>query len=281
MKKLIISLGLVITSLTAETLPDTYKLSLGTYLTGNFESSVRFGKDGANLDLNLQEIFNMDSDLVSTYIDGYYRFNDTHRIELGYKGTNSTGSSTKVHSIGGDVLTSPILISSGVNSHYKLSTIKMMYTYSFYHTEKMEIGVSAGLYYAMFDVGFAANVEDFDGAFFNMKLGQALPLIGTRMDYAINPKWHLLYAFDFFALGGDLNVESGASSITLTEFSGYMSDFTLSSEYRIYNNFGVGASFNYALQDFSIEIDTAKTLGLDIGLNNKTLGFSLYGTLQF
>ena len=293
MKKFIFTLLLMLLTLHAqdgvntstvadEKLPDTWKLAVGAYLTGDFKSSVDFTSgNGVSVDLNIQKMFNMKTDLASTYVDAYYRVTPKHRIELGYKGTKSSGKSTSAFNQ--DTVFGDLNITGGANSHFNIAVAKLMYTYSFYHTDEIEAGISAGLYYALFDVGIGANVEDFGGTF-SFSFGQALPVIGSRFEYHIFPEWSVLYAFDIFALGGSFQIEQNDAGTMpqylvdhFTGFSGYMSDFTLSTEYRIFDNFGVGASFNYALQDFSIILDNSK----EVGISNQVMGFAAYGTLHF
>ena len=280
MKKIFLATLIISSLINAEGMPDTYKLSLGTYLTGDFNSATQIGNNnGVSVDLDLQDIFNMDTDLASLYIDGYYRFNPRHRIEVGYKSTKSSGQSNTAFTVGGNII-QDINITAGVNAHYNLAVSKLMYTYSFFHQDNMEVGISAGIYYAQFDLGFGAKVEKIGGDF-AFKVAQGLPVVGARMDYTINPQWHVLYAFDIFALGGDLNVESETSDNVLKKFDGYMSDFTLSTEYRLYENFALGGSFNYAAQDFSIVLENAVQEDYKLGITNSIIGFAIYGTLFF
>jgi len=294
MKKIIYILLLALLTLHAEDIasfkttpevqkvPDTLKLSVGAYLTGDFKSSVDFtGGDGVSVDLDIQKMFNMKTDLASAYVDAYYRITPKHRIEIGYKGTKSSGKSTASYNIEGPFR--DINITGGANSHFNIAVAKLMYTYSFFHSDEIEAGVSVGLYYALFDVGVGANIEDFGGSF-SFSLGQALPVLGTRLEYHIFPEWSVLYAFDIFALGGNFQLEQNDEGTMpqylvdhFTGFEGYMSDFTLATEYRVFDNFGVGASFNYALQDFSIILDNSK----EVGINNRVMGFGVYGSLHF
>ena len=265
-----------------EGLPDTWKIAVGAYLTGDFKSSVDYTYgNGVSVDLDVQKIFNMKTDLASAYLDSYYRFTPNHRIEIGYKGTKSSGKSTA--SYNESAPRRDINITAGASSNFNIAVAKLLYTYSFFHNDKIEAGLSAGLYYAIFDIGVGANIEDFGGSL-KFSLGQALPVLGTRLEYHIFPEWSVLYAFDIFALGGNFQLEQndeGTMSQYLidhfTGFEGYMSDFTLATEYRILNNFGVGASFNYALQDFSIILDNSK----EVGINNRVIGFGIYGSLHF
>ena len=174
-------------------------------------------------------------------------------------------------------------ITAGASSHFNTSTLALAYTYSFYHEPDLEAGITIGLHYTMFNVGFQANIEDIGGAF-GFALSQAIPMIGSRFEYHIYPEWSVLYSFDIFALSAGLKLtQNEDNSIPqylldhFTGFSGYMSDFNLGTEYRIVENFSVGAAFNYQLQDFSMELDG----DYDIGVNSTVIGAAVYGSLHF
>ncbi len=278
-------------NLSQQELPDTWKFSAGAFLTGDFESSVDFQTDnGLSVALDFQKIFDMKTDLASFYLDGYYRFNEVHRIEMAWKGTRSGGTSKSAITIGspGGII-GENNISTGVQSNLDVSILKLMYTYSFYHTKKMEVGLSAGAYYANFNIGMGAELGDFGGNF-GFALGVPLPVIGLRTDYQITDKWSAQYTFDIFALSlGDLaltqNEEGSVPQYLLehfTGFSGYMSEFTIGTEYRFFENFGVGGSLNYNLQDFSMKLSNFDDRGdFNLGVKNEVVGIALYGSMYF
>ena len=289
MKKILTLLTLSTLALSANdsnsTLPDTWRISAGTYLTGKFSTDVDFdSKNGVSAGLNVQEIFDMTPTLANLYLDGYYRINPRHRIEIGYKGTRTGGSSTGAFTLFENMDNIPdVNITAGANSHFNTSTLSLAYTYSFYHTPKLEAGITIGLHYTMFNVGFQANIEDV-GDEFGFALSQAIPMIGTRFQYNIYPEWAVLYSFDIFTLSAGLKLtqnEDGSIPQYLvdhfTGFSGYMSDFTLGTEYRIVDNFSIGAAFNYHIMDFSMELDG----NYDIGVDSTVMGAEVYGSLHF
>jgi len=291
MKKYLLPLLLLTAPLLANenntTLPNTWKISAGAYLVGDFSTDLDFvSHEGYSLGLNVQELFNMKSDVATAYFDSYYRFTPKHRIELGYMGVRTSGSSNSDLQFDGVV---DVNITAGAKSSFDTSRIKLAYVYSFYHTEEMEVGLAVGLHYTMFDVGFQADIQNDKGrklvdSRLRFALSQAIPMIGARFEYHILPRWSVLTAFDIFSLSAGLELTaSDNSDLTqeeldkITGFSGYMSNFDLSTEYRIVDNFSLGATFNYQIQDFSMELEDT----YDIGVDSTILGLALYGSLHF
>ena len=290
MKKHLLPLILLAASLSAndhsdETLPDRWRINAGAYLTGDFSTNLDFvSHDGYSAGMNVQELFKMESDLASLYVDGFFRISPYHRIEIGYYGTRTGGSSNSAFTLFGGIENIPdVNISAGANSHFNTSTIKMVYSYSLFHNEEVEAAVSIGLHITAFNVGFQANIEDIGGEF-GFAFNQAIPVIGTRLEYHFFPVWSVFYSFDIFALNAGLKLtqnEEGSIPQYLvdnfTGFSGYMSNFDLGTEYRIGDHFGIGATFNYQIQDFSMELKDT----YDIGVDSTIVGLALYGTLHF
>ncbi len=283
MKKLLY-ISLLLSSLNANEYSDDIKISLGAYITGSFNSELAYkdSVNGLSAAIDFQELFNMNTDVASFYIDGYYRFSPNHRIEVGWKKNSSKGKSNVTTTVfEGTFLETSIY--AGAKSNFNISTLKLIYTYSFYHTKKVEVSLSAGLHYEIFDVGIGANINNLGGDF-KLKMGQALPVIGTRLEYHIMPQWSVLYSYDIFSLSGNFQLEQNDENSVppyllehFTGFAGYLSDLNLGTEYRIIDNLSVGATFNYNFMDFSLKLDDQD----NFGVKNKTIGFVLYGAAHF
>lgn len=121
-------------------------------------------------------------------IDGYYRFNSSHRIEFGTfriqrDGRNRLGIDLDIgdetYSVGDTVI-------SGID--YEL--IKIGYAFSFYHSPEVELSVTAGLN----GMAYEFDYELVDGSSEDTsKSSGPLPMFGVRMSYAFNSRWSIHY----------------------------------------------------------------------------------------
>ena len=127
-------------------------------------------------------------------IDAYYRFNPRHRIDFTTFSIDREGSRTLA-------VDPPIDIddedfSGGtLNSEIKYTLYKLGYAYSFYHSSKVELSISAGLNFTQYDLKFSNAAGDkAETAGFTAPL----PMFGLRMGYAITPKWSVNYVAESF-----------------------------------------------------------------------------------
>jgi len=255
-----------------KTVDDQWKVSLGAYIVGTYATSVSVkNPSGTYAGLSLPDLLNMKTDAYSAYLDGYYRFDDTHRIEIGWKSTKSQGHKQYTGTVfEGTPL--EINFNGNVNSHVDIATAKLMYNYSFYHNDEMEVALAIGLHRSRFDLGIK------DDALINQEfsftLATPLPVVGVRAEYFINPRWNVLYSFDVFALSAGLELEDNPG---ITAFSGYISDTSLSTEYRFTDLLSAGVSINYNVNDISITLDDTN----ELRLQNNVMGLVVYGSLHF
>jgi len=276
MKKLIL-LSCVLSTLllandtTTEPLPDDLKLSLGAYIIGDNKSLFKVeGHDGVSGAIDLQKVLKMDTDVASLYFDGYYRFTPHHRIEFGYKGIFSSG-----HASAGAILfpgDHQIDLRGEVNSKFNLQIAKLLYTYSFYHNEDVELGLSIGVHRTAIDFDLGATVGT-SGSEFKLVIAPPIPVLGVRFDYNIYPEWDVLFSYDLIALVADVNLPE---SPHIDGISGHMTDMNIATEYRFFDNFSAGAAVNYNNLSFNFIRDD-----FDVGIDNRIVGFALYGSFRY
>ena len=277
MKKILLSLTLLPLLLTAkEPLPDDLKLSLGAYFVGNHKTTLNLeSKDGASLGLNLQDLLNMETDTASIYFDGYYRFTPNHRVEFGYKGVSSKGTTKN----GAKYTLNPnnpdpivIDLTGTIKSSLDVNIARLVYTYSYYHNDKVELGVSIGIHRTAINLNLGASVGNAGG---NLKLliAPPIPLLGVRFAYDIYPEWEVLFNYDLIALVADLDLPESPG---ITGISGHMSDMTLATEYRFFDNFSAGLAFNTTNLNFKLKEET-----FDLGIDNTVVGFAAYASFRY
>ena len=274
MKKVLLPLTLLTCLLSADNaapLPDDLKISLGTYIVANHNTDILFDADGVAGSINLDHIFKMKTESVSFYAGGYYRFTPYHRVELSYQGVKSSGTSD----YGGilfDGQPYEIDLRGKVDSTLRLDIVKLLYTYSYYHNDKVELGLSIGIHRTAIDFNLGATVGDGGGAF-SITIAPPIPVVGVRFAYSIYPEWDLLYSYDLVGLLADVSLPDMPN---VTGISGYLTDMNLASEYRVLDNLSLGLGINYNSINFKL-----LKKSYNVGIDNHVLGVTAYASFRY
>lgn len=249
-----------------------WKISTGGFIVADYDAQVSVkGNDGVFAGVELPELFKMDPRTLSIFFDGYYRFNEFHRVEFGYKEIRSEGN----------IFYSGVLFegtpvernfNGNIKSHLETTAFKLIYTYSFYKTDEIEVAISGGFHRTGVDLGISADgIMDTNLSF---DVAQPLPVIGTRFVYTINPKWKMLFTYDVFAFGMGLELESNPE---IKSFEGFLADLTLAAEYTIADYFSLGLAFNSVEYEFTLENQSDYNLEIE----NEVVGLVVYGAFYF
>jgi len=245
-----------------EEIPDKIEIRLGGYFLANQDTNIKISNNGVGANFNLQDLFNMDSSTQVFKIDGKYRFNDTHGIEFSWYSINNSSSTNKDFTWGDKDISS-----ANLKTFYDTDIYKVNYLYSFYHNEKVELGLSAGLHITSINIGFSGEYKN-NG---DVKIGNEsisttapLPVIGLRLGYNITPKLNVKFSSDYFFL-------------KFNSFSGTLVDTSLTIDYRIMKHFGLGLGLNSTNNNLNIDLPDNKNLEL----TNNVRGVSIYGSLNF
>ncbi len=240
--------------------PDKWMIRLGAYVIDGADTQVSVNSPfgiGTSIDYQ-RDLGGEDADTIPR-IDGYYRFNERHRIDFTAFSIDRKGERTLALDLNiGDV---NYTANETVNSDIKYTLYKIGYNYSFYHSPKVELSLSAGLNVTKYDLKFTNS----DGS----KLETAgvtvpLPMFGLRMGYAITPKWSFRYVSEAFFIEID------------DALKGALLNYELSTEYKIFKNFALG-------------IGLAR-IGLDVDVNDNDWkgsvsdgyrGYNVFGTFYF
>ena len=242
--------------------PDRWMIRVGAYFINHADTSFSIVSDLGGLGTTIDYDKDLGGEDRATIprLDAYYRFNHRHRIDLTVFSVNRTGTRTVSFN-------PPLVIGdqtySGetVNSDLKYTLYKVGYVYSFYHSSKVELGVSAGLNITNYDL----KIQVVDGS----KAEAAdttlpLPVFGLRMGYAITPKWYVHYVAESFIIQVD------------NSFKGALFNYNLSTEYKLFEHLALGAGF--ARIGMQADIDKDNWSG---GMSDSYSGFTLFGTLYF
>ncbi len=248
-----------------EAVPDDFQLRLGGYLLADQSTDIGVSKSGAGVGINLQDLFKMETTTQVLRLDGYYRFTPKHAVEVSwYKINNSSLTDANIDFEWGD---QNISANGALSTYFNTDIYKVNYLYSFYHNEKVELALSAGLHITKLDVGFSGSYASdgtVDSSGEDVSVTAPLPVIGFRLSYAVFPELSVKYAVDYFF-------------ITYDYTKGTLSDSILTVDYRITPHFGMGVGFNSTRMRLEAESDN----DLKLNVSHDVAGGLIYGTLNF
>lgn len=210
---------------------------------------------------------------VSPRIEGYWRYHPKHSIGFAVYQVNQNGSKTLEQDIRWD---DELLFKAGTytESFLDLSILKIDYTYSFYRSDKVELGLSGGLHATNIKAGIKGRAEIYDsdgnltpgsGDFVNETASvlAPLPVVGFKLNYNFTPKTRLMYKADIFALRVD-------------SYRGSLQDMSLLLEYQPWKHVGFGGGFNVITLEAEAKYDDGT-----LSLYNRVFGGQLYLTLHY
>lgn len=244
---------------------DTFRIQVGSQILADQTTEVSYGRNGASASLDVEDFFGMDTDNQVFRLDGYYRFSNEHRIEFAYFGINSSGTKTVTNAFEwGEGNT--IEAGADVTSHFNVDIYKINYTYSFYRSEKVEMGVGAGLHVTGLDVGIHAQgtVNGTPGSIYadSTNITAPLPVVGFRLRYDITDDLEINFNYDFFA-------------IKIGDYKGNIHNTTLMFDYAITDNFGIGAGLDLYSLSFEGD-DGSKKLEVERTINSGMIFLSCH-----
>lgn len=240
--------------------PDKWMIRLGAYIVDGANTSVSVGSNlglGAVIDYQ-KDLGGEDGDTIPR-IDAYYRFNERHRIDFTSFSIDRQGERTLTVDL--DIGDETFNANETVFSEIKYTLYRVGYGYSFYHSPKTELTMTAGLNITEYDLKFANS----DGSTKESAgLTVPLPVIGLRMGYAITPRWSVHYVSEAFFISYE------------DVFRGAIINFELNTEYRLFKHFALGAGI--ARIGVDAEVDDDDWSGT---VNDGYNGFNVYGALYF
>jgi hypothetical protein len=232
MKKIVL-LVLVLVSFAQAEVKDKFKISLGVMKVVNFETEMQAAPKGLpiGIRLNTKDQLHMKNDTSVFRLDGYYRFNETHSIDFAYFSVNSDGVTADAITWEGNDI-----VSAAIHSYFNMDIYRLNYVYSFYHNDKVELALTAGLHITTLDLGISAygTVNGQPDSYYDSatKVTVPLPVFGFKGEYAIvRDKFYVKYRADYFFLSID-------------NYKGALVTTALDFEYRFIEHMGVGLGYN-------------------------------------
>ena len=242
--------------------PDRWMIRAGAYVVDGTNTQFSINSStgsglGTTIDFE-KDLGGEDGDTIPR-IDAYYRFNKKHRIDFTAFSVDRKGEATLDIDITID--DTNYVINETVLSKIEYTLYKLGYSYSFYHSPKVELSLSAGLNITSYDLRFQ---DDTGSKVETTGVTVPLPMFGLRLGYAISPKWHVRYVTEAFFI--DLS----------DEYRGALLNYELNTEYRLTKNFAIGGGI--ARLGINAEIDDDDWRGK---VSDTYRGFTVFGTVYF
>jgi len=221
-----------------ESYPDKFKISLGSYFVQDTNTEVSVNSSVGNIGtiINMERDLGTDDRLSVPRLDGYYRFNDKHRLDFGWTNVKREGTRTIALeiNIGDETFVANDVVASKVDTTF----FKLAYGYTFYKSSKVELSFIAGLNL----LDYSLVVDDItSGRVETAEVTVPLPVFGLSMDYAIAPRWLVHFKMETFYLEYDDKIR------------GSLVDAGLGLEYRVLKNMGLGIDLTRFALDATVE----------------------------
>ena len=241
--------------------PDKWMIRLGAYIVdgSNTQFSVNSALGGLGATIDYQkDLGGEDGDTIPR-IDAYFRFNERHRIDFTAFSIDRKG--TRTLAIDVTIEGNDYSVGETINSDIKYTLYRLGYAYSFYHSPKVELSLTAGLNITTYDLSFS--LADGTGAE-SAGTTVPLPVVGLRMGYAITPKWSVRYVSEAFFIDID------------DKFRGAILNYEVNTEYKIFKHFALGVGI--ARIGVNAEVDDDDWRGK---VTDSYRGYNVFGTFYF
>ena len=251
------------------TQPDKFKFSIGSFALSRYDSNISMTDPdlGAGISISPQDTLGIDIESSVLRIEGYYRIRPNHGLVYSWYSIDSKGKKTLERPVEWvDEDGNAIVIPLGVQATSRLETeiLKVGYLWSFHHSDKVELGLGAGLHITRLGISLdAATTVPANSSINNVDTSIPLPVVSFVLNYKITPKFHWYLKTEAFALKYD-------------NWTGSFRDTTLGIEYRAWKHFALGAGLNsYSLD---LEEDDPK---YKLKFDNSTTGALIYLATYF
>jgi len=237
---------------------DRFSLSLGVFITDRDTDAELDGTVNVGTPTDLESDLGLDASDSVFRIDGYYRFNERHRIDFSVFDLSRNASKQIDEQIQwGDTLYD---IDTVIKSNVDLAIYKAAYTYSFLDREDGYLGATGGFY--VIDTKASLKEQTLGSAEVG-ELTAPLPVIGLRGEYALSERWSVRASGEFFFIEYD-NVD------------GSLVDLYAGVDYRVLDNMSIGLGIN----SVALNVDITKR-GFNGGLDWKYTGGLIFLKFNF
>ena len=240
--------------------PEKFMFRLAYYNIDVADTKVTvFNNEGLGVGYSFARDLGGDDSATIPRIDMYYRINERHRIDFSTFSLDRDGA--KILKLEVELGDEIFAVGEELNSDISYDLYRIGYSYSFFHSDRVELAISAGLNVTKYDLEF----KNVDGTQTSESDATApLPMWGLRMGYAINSNWSLHYLTETFYI----EVED--------TYKGTLFNNEVNVQYRFLDNFVVGAGLTHVSTD--LEADDSDWKG---GIVDSHSGYLLFAGFYF
>ncbi|MGH7165846.1 MAG: hypothetical protein ACREIS_10035 [Nitrospiraceae bacterium] len=245
-------------------LPDKFMIRGGSAYIFGTNATLTFPGDvtGIGTSIDFDNTLGGSTSWNSFRVDSLYRFNDSHSVGFSWYRISLAGQT----SLDQQIQIEDQIIDAGAttNSSLNLNLYRLLYNYSFYRSEKVELAVSPGLFIANLEFSLAAegtiNGVPLSSTLIKENLTLPLPSIGGIANYRITPRLQAQIRSDFFY-------------VKVGDYVGSMFEFYAGLEYRLFKHVALGAAYDRLAVDVKNEGHGGSRVNLDYNL------LYMYGTI--
>ena len=197
---------------------DRGKIGVGGYALSDFDANITLedADSGAGISISPIETLGMDFNTTVFRIDGGYRFSNAHSMQFSWYRIASTGTKVLGQDIEWDDITIPA--TATVSSELKYDIVKLGYLWSFYHNDKVELGVGAGVHVTRLSLLMNATFAGTELETQDVNTTVPLPVVMFVIAYRINDKWRWAidnqwFSMNFERIRGGLQRQYGARRV--------------------------------------------------------------------
>ena len=249
-----------------EQLPGKLMIRGGWAYVWDANTTVAFpgSVSGVGTSIDFAQTLGGDTSTDALRIEALYRFNERHSLGFSWYRIGLAGQKALNEQI--QIEDQTIDVGASVSTSLNLNLYRLLYNYSFYRNEKVELAVSPGLYMSNIKFMLAAqgtiNNVVASSSIIEEQLTLPLPSIGGVVNYNITPRLQSQIRGDFFYL-------------KVGDFSGSMFEFYAGLEYRLFKNFALGAAYDRLVVDVQNQ-SSSGGFAVNLGYNLVYLYGSIY-----
>ena len=247
---------------------DKLKISAGGFSVFKYDSTISLTSKSAGLGVAFspEDTLGWKGEQTVFRLDGRYRITDKHALDLSWYRISSDGEQAiqkDIEWLARDGSQTLIPLGASVASSLKYDIYKFAYRWSFYHSDKVELSVGAGVHLTDILIDLEATVIGDPVSTTRADSVVPLPVVSFRIGYDVTPK---LYWF----------LQTEVFSLSVGDWEGTYSDLLLGVEYRALQHFGFGVG----LGSNSLKVvEDARKSRFDF--DNRITGINLYVTGYF
>jgi hypothetical protein len=172
-------------------------------------------------------------------LDGFYRFNRRHGIYASWYDIKRDSKATLEEDLEWGEEVFPV--DAKVKATFDTMILKASYRYNLVARDDWELGLSAGLHWMRLETSLEVTGESLElDLSESARLDLPLPVLGLHVALALHPRVRMRLSTE--AILAELGV-----------YKGYIIDTYLGIEWDIWDNFGVGISYNGFVGDVDID----------------------------